>query len=209
MKELTPIEILEKLDMFYNNAWNKLILFTTILLAIVGVIIPLIINWWQNRNLKLREKDLKNEITSFFDEKLKDFKKDLSSSIEEKYKDELKKMKYYQLKIQGKLEGAQFLLQANSQSDIKDKLNSLYWSARGYINGKDFLNLQTVIDLIVKNIPKLKDEDLIELKANEVDFEDIIIRLKKINENYSQTKSMRDIKVALTKVIKNATQQKL
>ena len=31
MNELNPIEILEKVDLFYNNAWNKLIIFTTIL----------------------------------------------------------------------------------------------------------------------------------------------------------------------------------
>lgn len=56
------IDLIDKVDNFYNNAWNKLILFGSILFAIVGVFIPLVIQWYQKRTLKLSEETLKNNL---------------------------------------------------------------------------------------------------------------------------------------------------
>ena len=113
MNELNPIEILEKVDLFYNNAWNKLIIFTTILLTIVGVVIPIIINWWQNRNLKLREKALKEDLKDFFNDELSKLKKEMETSIKEQFKEEIGKSKENQEEIKNSLQGTFFHLQAN------------------------------------------------------------------------------------------------
>jgi len=58
------IDLINKVDAFYNNAWGKLILFGSISFAIVGIIVPLLIPLYQQRTLKLSEDLLKNEINN-------------------------------------------------------------------------------------------------------------------------------------------------
>jgi type II secretory pathway pseudopilin PulG len=57
-----PIEIVDKVRQFYTDAWNMLILYVTILIAIVGVVIPLIIQRYQNRTFRLEEEKLKDNL---------------------------------------------------------------------------------------------------------------------------------------------------
>ena len=58
------LDILEKVDTFYNNAWNKLIIVGSVAITIVGIVVPLIIQWYQKRTLKLSEELLKKSITT-------------------------------------------------------------------------------------------------------------------------------------------------
>lgn len=37
------IDLIQKVDSFYNNAWTKLL----VVLGIIGVLVPLFINWLQ------------------------------------------------------------------------------------------------------------------------------------------------------------------
>lgn len=57
-------ELITKVDDFYNAAWEKLITMVFILGAIVGILIPIIIQWYQKRELKLSEKNLSDKIFS-------------------------------------------------------------------------------------------------------------------------------------------------
>lgn len=77
--QINSLDLLQKIDSFYNNAWLKLTIFVTIVIAIAGIFIPIIINffiqWYQKRFFVLEENkikfELKNEITTLIDEKLK------------------------------------------------------------------------------------------------------------------------------------------
>jgi hypothetical protein len=61
-KDYQPIELINKVDSFYNSAWSKLTVTVTLLFIIVGIVIPLIIQWYQKKQLKLSEENLINDI---------------------------------------------------------------------------------------------------------------------------------------------------
>lgn len=200
MKDLTPIEILEKLDAFYNNAWDKLLLFTTIMLAIIGIVYPIIINWLQNRNLKLKEESLKKEMSLLLEVKFGKLNNDLVSSIEEKFEEKIKAIKEYQEKIKSEMEGAQFHLQANAEKDPKQKLINLIWSAQSYLAGEDFMNLNIVLEMIIETLPSISKDDLSELEVDDASISNLIEDLTKKNHNDFFTNKIRNIKKEIKKI---------
>ena len=46
------IELINKVDSFYNSAWDKLIIIGTFSFAIIGILVPFIIQWYQKQTLK-------------------------------------------------------------------------------------------------------------------------------------------------------------
>lgn len=63
------IEIIDKVEGFYDRSWNKLMFLITIL----GVVVPSIITWWQNRNFNNEQEKFKNQLA----ETEKNFRKEL------------------------------------------------------------------------------------------------------------------------------------
>lgn len=63
------IEVIEKVEGFYDRSWSKLIFLITVL----GVVVPSIITWWQNRNFNNEQEKFKNQLA----ETEKNFRKEL------------------------------------------------------------------------------------------------------------------------------------
>lgn len=92
------IEIIEKVEGFYDRSWEKLMIIISIAVALVGVVVPLFFNSQQNRNfdkLLEREGDIKkiqDELKKYsydFQNKIEDFENQLENKIkgtEEKLK---------------------------------------------------------------------------------------------------------------------------
>lgn len=66
------IEIIDKVEGFYDRSWNKLMFLITIL----GVVVPSIITWWQNRNFNNEQEKFKSQLA----ETKKNFKIQLNNS---------------------------------------------------------------------------------------------------------------------------------
>ncbi len=120
------IDLVSKIDNFYESAWNKLIYVVSTLLAVVGVVIPLIIQYWQNKKQKRNSDDLKaeidaavftakNEIKSLLDQEITGAKHDIHKAIAES-RDELSKL--MNLKISNKI--------ADMDTKLKETENSIY-----------------------------------------------------------------------------------
>lgn len=52
------IDIVDRVELVFENAWNKLVLTSAVILGIVGVIVLILIQVWQNRTLKQNEENL-------------------------------------------------------------------------------------------------------------------------------------------------------
>ena len=207
-EKLSPIEILNHLDSFYNNAWNKLILFTTILLAIVGIIVPLIITWFQNRNLKLKEQNLRNEIELDYKKKLQIIKQDLLKQTLKEIDEKIEKFDERQDKLRAELKGLHFHLQANAtQDDTKGKLTDFIIASEFYIKGEDYLNLRTTVDCICDEIENSSKEELKEIKEDAADIANLIELLGEIDEKGSFTSQIRDLKKKIKKLPEKRTSE--
>ena len=91
------IEIIEKVDSFYNNAWSKLIIVVSIMGAIVGVFIPLMIQWYQNKTIKSSEEKLTNKLKEEVTKLKNELNNDLLTTIKEKFDEYENKLNYHRL----------------------------------------------------------------------------------------------------------------
>ena len=79
------IEIIEKVEGFYNRSWEKLIFLITVL----GVVVPSIITWWQNRNFNKEQEKFKNQLAETeknFRKELRAYYKTFQKQLDDNYK---------------------------------------------------------------------------------------------------------------------------
>lgn len=74
---MDPIEILEKVNAFYSEAFNKLITITALIIGFGGFILPIIFQYFQSLSLKREREILKSQI-------LDEVSKDLISKLKKK-----------------------------------------------------------------------------------------------------------------------------
>lgn len=202
---MDPIEILKSVDEFYNSAWNKLIIFTSILVAVVGVIIPILLTWWQNRTLKIREDAIQKELNSSLTITIKNIEEKLTNRINEEFDNKIEKIKSEMNQEVANIRAGTFHLQGNN--NLKEKLYKLaiidfFTAGENYLEGKDLLNLGRINNLIKNNLGKLSKEELEELESENSEPSDYINKLEDSNENEVFTDLIRELKMSITKIKK-------
>ncbi|MFD0939361.1 hypothetical protein [Pedobacter boryungensis] len=78
-KDSQSLDLINKVDTFYNNAWTKLAVTVTLLFIIVGIVVPLIIQWYQKKQLKLSEDRLLADISVKTSESLIQLEKNIDA----------------------------------------------------------------------------------------------------------------------------------
>ena len=96
------MDLLNKMDIFYNNSWTRLIWVVTISFAIIGVFVPILVQWYQKRELKLSEDKLKKDIHTEFEKALLELKEKIEKENELQLK-----------KLRAELRGSFYITQAN------------------------------------------------------------------------------------------------
>ena len=210
IKQGENLDLLNKVDAFYNSAWSKLIIIGTVAFAIVGIVIPLAIQWYQKRVLKISESILKNELT----ENLAIEKQKI---IDELHKIIATKIEIFDQKImktEASANAKAFHLQGNS--DLTDKnylfaLGAYLEAAKNYGKCGNFSNLQRVLQLITLScLPKLSMEEVNSLKVQSGhDINAIIKELNGIDINGSLLQFTRDLRSQLNKIPKTNAEKKL
>ena len=56
------LDVLTQVDAFYNTAWQHLLIFSTVMLTVLGIVFPIIIQIIQGRSLKREETILNDRI---------------------------------------------------------------------------------------------------------------------------------------------------
>lgn len=113
------LEIMEKSRSFYDIAWNSLMIFITIVTAIIGVLIPLFIQWLQTRSFsKITEQNTEN-----LRQEMQTMRGNLEDLVTSRVKDtiEILRMSSQQLetKINTQLTDATDLLKRESAENTK------------------------------------------------------------------------------------------
>lgn len=86
------LELISKVDTFYNNAWDKLVITLSIIGGIVAFVIPYITNWYQQKTFKVNQerlnenftKEIKRvelEITTLYNERFEKLEERLNAKI--------------------------------------------------------------------------------------------------------------------------------
>ena len=66
------IDIIQKVDAFYNSSWIHLMYIVVIMFGMVGIVVPLFIQWIQTKTLKKEKEEIKATLASEINIKLKD-----------------------------------------------------------------------------------------------------------------------------------------
>ena len=197
------LELINKVDSYYNNCWDKLVIIGSVSFAVVGLIIPFVIQWYQNKTLKLSEDLLKKEIKIEINKIKEDIIQELNIKVE-------KKINEYENKINelnASMNAKTFHLQGNLNKEkgyLQFALGDYITAAFDYLLCDDHQNLQTVLNLITQNcIPELSLEeidDLITINGSDINL--LIEELDKKNNNGVLTSIIREIKIKLQKAPK-------
>jgi hypothetical protein len=129
-------QLMNNLTSFYDSAWSKLIYTIGILGALIGILLPIIINYFQFKSIK-------NEIL--------DENKKLITETLNNLKDEFNiKLEVYDHKRKGGMHH----LQGNKYFDNgkkKEAMINYFKATECYILGSDLVNLQIILNTIIKN----------------------------------------------------------
>ncbi len=188
------LDVLEKVDIFYNNAWSKLIIFGSILFGLVGIFVPLFIQWYQKRTLKLSEETLKNKLKQ-------ELTNELTTTITKKFEENEKKLKILNASANAKIlfSQAKFSTEKNS---YKGALGEIVTASVSSLECDDFRTLQELLDFMINNcLPHLSIEEINDLKtANVCDLHNFLDELTKKDDRAMFQTKIGDIKVCISKL---------
>lgn len=180
---MESIEILEKVMSFYDSAWLKLMFFISAIIIIVGVIIPIITQYYQHRTFKLREEkiraDIIKQIEDVIDNKFDNVINNIDNRMKKNLEESEKKLNY--------LYGGVYLIQGNFYNDqksysksTKSLINSLDYFVQAGDEGKAQQVLKLIIDIC---LPELTNEIVDELAIDSISLNGVVAFLDKHNQN--------------------------
>ena len=202
---MDPLDILKAVDDFYRSAWDKLIIYTGILVAVVGVIIPILFTWLQNRTQRIREEAIKNELENALDTKLKEIEGKLTSSIEEKLRE---KSTEIEKKIENKLEIVEaYAIHIQGDNRFNQKLYKLSlhdYIVVGikYLKTKDYLHLGRANNGIKDSIKLMIKEEFEANQSENSELSTYISLLEEKNENGILTDFISTLKIEIKNKLK-------
>ena len=197
------LDLVNKINEFYENSWNKLIIVAAFILAVIGVIWPLIINMYQKRKFKNDENRIINNLNENINKKFKELEKTLEDKLNKKEKDILNNVIEYKNEITS-IKGGACHIQANTLLNNKfypRALESFIFAAFSYIDCKDEYNLQTVLNIILsKCFPNMDFNSLNELDKLNQHIDELFSKLDQFNENKRYTQIIDKLKIAYKKL---------
>ncbi len=166
---ITPVDLINKVDTFYNNAWTKLI----VLFALVGVIVPTVIGLIQFIRNKKELKYLKDEI-------LKSHKAEIDEYLNVK----LRIMQHASEGVSYSIQAKMYLDKMKYKEAYLDYINSMTC----FVIGEDFANFQLIKkEFINECIPKLTKALLTSIDTSYSEYyqsDKLLERINKSGPNY-------------------------
>ena len=187
----STLEILEKVNALYSGAFTQLITITGIILAFSGILLPVIITIYQNRQLELKKKSLEmliNNNSENIESKLKDEIKKYFEAESEAFKTEINRLEEELAKSKTAASAQTLHIQGVSSIENGDyitALNSLLKATHYYAVCGDERHFQRVLNSVTDRcLPNLCND----IFKSEYDFhqvtKDMLEAVNKINKNY-------------------------
>lgn len=201
--------ILDKLHSLYYDV----MIFFGILVAFIGILIPLFINFYQTKKLKIEKENLKqelllgikSEIKSHFDLYEDKFETEVKK-METDFKEKISNMELEFEKQSDAMRGMAFHMQGRFEFDKQyyaDCLKSYIQASNFYLKGEDYSNFQRVNNLIIDRcFPKLFSSDFEIISDLEEKVINLIKHLKKYNDKGRYTDLITNMKKELKKAKK-------
>ncbi|MCD6069347.1 MAG: hypothetical protein K0S33_4173 [Bacteroidetes bacterium] len=200
---IDALELLTKVNDFYESAWNKLIIIGTVSFGVIGIIVPIVIQWYQKKTLKISEELLKKDTEAKTLKIKSELLKEINASLE-------KRLQEFEIKVENITSSAEaktFHLQGNtnlSQKRTLEALSDYIIASEGYIKCTDYINLQRVLESISKDcISQLSIEEITDLKITDNSDLDLLLKTLSAHDVNGAFESLiREIRFKLSKLPK-------
>lgn len=209
---LDPLLILEKVNQFYTQSFNQLVIITVAVLAFAGVIMPLLTTLYQKRLFKLEHDDIKKQVKKELMDEFNLQVENIKKSYEEKDLSYQAKIEELDSKIEKKVAGAtagNMHIQANISLRNKHYFNAFHHLVRagsGHIKSEKEVNVRRVINLLInKCLPKLTKSKLTSDEEVTEKYEEFIVELEGINQNDRYKDDIKAIRLQYKKAAERTT----
>lgn len=167
-------ELLNYVNEFYNSAWEKLIIIGSVAFAIIGIVVPLIIQWYQKKTLLISEKHLKEQ----FKDDIKEVKEELREEIRKILAEEILKFELKIQKLQDSSNAKLFHLQGQQRA-TSNKFDDALWNytkaAHLYLKSDEYGNLTVILEMIEALLDKVTKSQIEDLKiTQDCDVQDVM-----------------------------------
>jgi len=208
MSTLSPLEILDKVDRFYSNAWGQLVLFVTILIALFGIAAPVLLSFYQRQLARAKEERLRDHIEKAVADARARLKEEMEAAFEAKRKVLESDFRKAAARIDAKAQrsfGATLHLQGTGYLDEKryaQAAESLLEAAYFYLRAQDYRNLLRVLKNLESDIlPTLTKDDFANFRLEER-FARLTEALQMLNEKDLFADHIDTLITALPKALK-------
>lgn len=198
--EISNIDIstlLNMIDTFYNNAWNKLVLFGGLIIVIVGIVLPAILQWasqriQQGKNIEMENK-LRKELTNSINLKGKSIEEKNKKFIDNYFYEKEKVIKNMSIKLSSRISFSIGLnyhnlgVQSAGEEDFFYAIRYYIIAGHNYVDAKNEGELKIILGNIESCcLHKIKDS--FEFEEIKKSLDNFISKLKEEypDERYSQ-----------------------
>lgn len=191
------LEILSKVNEFYDSAWSKLIFLLAGTVAVLGIIVPYVIQHFQNKSLKASEKELESKLNMKIEEARKTIEAEITKKFESKL---LEHEENFEKKSSG-LNGQILYLEANSflaVQDYKQAFKDFCLALSYYSYAEDLPNTTITLDSIKSCLNHLTKDDVYSLKhVDAVDIAEILNDMEETLGAHVVGNLVRDVRAKL------------
>jgi hypothetical protein len=203
--------ILEMVDTFYNNAWDKLIIIIIIVGGIFGVAVPIILKVLSDYRARIQEdkleKNLSEQVQNLSNENVKLIEKKLGEYFKEKDKVVSQKLETAEMKIsvsRGLIFHTLGTLMAERKY-TKSSLKYFFAAFNNYFDGKDEENMQNIVLAIKEQYNCIGNLSLFnEIKVKHLK---LIKKLNKINEHSRYSNTINEMEEEFNSLKKRLTKK--
>lgn len=171
IKQFSDLDVLDKVNTFYTSSWDRLIITVSIAFGIVGIIIPLIIQWYQRKTLQLSEDNLQALIISEIDKAKEELKSEFTKRLEEVITTYDAKMEHLIFETYGQAYHLQSRVNYDSKNYV-DALIDIIDACSKFLHTQNYMQVKAILKAIDEII--LIKITPIELKAVKKEYKDLI-----------------------------------
>jgi len=194
--DITGLDVVNSVNGFYSGAFDKLFQLALALFALFGVALPILIQFYQKREMRIREAKLKVELLSTLEAKFNELEKAGKSVMQQEFENLKKEM----ARNSNDAIGTAFVFQAINylERGMGKKAFALFAKTLAYsVKTEDLVNVQSALRFVTENaLPKLTKKDF-EDTAVVTEFKNTIGSAANMNANGLLDLDIEAIKKAL------------
>lgn len=159
---MDALNILEKVNSFYSSAWNILIVYTAVLIGIVGIILPIVLQLIQTQKYRLDKRELVVSLQKELDE----WKKNIQQKVIELVSENITIINTRFLALEASLDRA-----FASISKDTPEVSFIWWiraAHKFFLHGNNVEFTRISLESAYENISKLKNKIQISDSISEI-----------------------------------------